>query len=56
MVLGPHPEVDTNFAAVLLRNGSLAGLLRRYFRGNGSRLHLVTARDWRVAESYEVRD
>lgn len=61
MVLEPEPEVDNNFAAVILNNGSLVGFKRRYVTspeppavGNGSRIHLVTAAHWRDPSSYVV--
>ena len=62
MILAAQPEVDNNFAAVILANGSLVGFKRRYVTspeppavGNGSRLHLVTATDWRDPATYVAR-
>lgn len=59
-----HRGGDTNFSPLLLANGSLVGMWRRWIkpgsgwtksktRGRaGSRIYLATARDWRNASCY----
>lgn len=56
-VLMEKPEMDTNFAPVILPNGSLLGLWRDHHPGgHHSTPHLVTATDWRLPETYRWSD
>jgi hypothetical protein len=44
---------DTNFAPLILKNGSLLGMWRKWGGGHGgSRVFLATAPDWRNVSSY----
>jgi hypothetical protein len=48
-------NMDTNFAAVILANGSVVGLGRTGTAANGIAIHLVTAKHWREPSSYRGR-
>ena len=44
---------DTNFAPIILKNGSIVAMWRRWGGGNGgSRQFLATAKDWKDMSSY----
>ena len=44
---------DTNFAPLILPNGSFVGMWRRWGSGNGgSRQYLATGRDWKDPSTY----
>ena len=52
-----NATIDTNFAPVIMADGSLIGLYRDDAAGSSTNLHLVTATDWRRNETYrESRD
>ena len=60
-VVNPNPRgggQDTNFAPVILKDGSLFGFSRwGYWGTNGSRIHLVTASNWKDPSTYmEVQE
>jgi hypothetical protein len=47
---------DTNFSPLILANGSVVGMYRRWVKAgsrSGSRVFMATARDWRDPASYE---
>lgn len=46
-----HHGADTNFAPVIMEDGSLVGLWRNWL-SEGSRVYLATATDWRNASTY----
>ena len=51
-VVAPEPRRgDTNFAPVILKDGSLVGFSRRWLQ-DGSRNHLVTASNWNDPSTY----
>ena len=45
---------DTNFSPLILANGSLVGLWRRWSWGGGSRVFVATATDWREPATYQM--
>ena len=48
---GKATDVDSNFAAVILKNGSVVGMMRK--PDQASIMYLVTAENWKNAESYK---
>ena len=56
-ILGPIRSTDTNFAAVILKNGTLVGFSRWWITNNGpftgSRIHLVLASNWKDPSTYK---
>eukprot|EP01084_Bolivina_argentea_P278330 475420_1 len=49
---GQATNCDSNFASVILKNGSVVGLMRE--PASASIIHLVTAKNWKESNSYEI--
>eukprot|EP00041_Stephanoeca_diplocostata_P021387 m.497184 g.497184 ORF g.497184 m.497184 type:complete len:206 (-) comp21815_c1_seq2:867-1484(-) len=53
MIFASYSGADTNFAPLILSNGSIVAMWRSWGGGNGgSRMFLATAEDWRRPDTY----
>jgi len=55
-IFADYTGSDTNFAPIILRNGSLVALWREWTFKGGSRVYLATAEDWKDTDNYVRHD